>query len=56
MRLNDYGCPSCGFDGPHPIVETTPPGVVGVLTVECGSCFMEFTVTLVPDVIERMTD
>jgi hypothetical protein len=36
----DYGCPECGFDGPHPVVDADGDTVL----VECGSCYVEFSI------------
>lgn len=39
--VTDYACPECGYDGPHPVLNTGewPP------LVECGdtACAAEFT-------------
>jgi hypothetical protein len=40
--ITDYGCPECGYDGPHTIMETEDD----VVTVECDSCYILFDIDL----------
>ncbi len=41
MDVHDYPCPSCGYDGPHPVLADG----VGII-VECGdtACALEFSI------------
>lgn len=40
--ITDYGCPECGYDGPHTVMDVEDD----VVTAECGSCYAEFDVDL----------
>lgn len=42
--LENYGCPECGYDGPHFVMDETE----NTLIVECGStdCAAEFEVPI----------
>jgi hypothetical protein len=44
--LADYGCPGCGFDGPHTVIGADANAGGPVLVVECGDpeCCAEFEV------------
>ena len=40
--MTDYGCPECGYDGPHAVLNLDE----GVTIAECGNpeCYAEFEI------------